>query len=168
MSLPPGTLQRLLRGPPLSSRTEKNLHEQASLLDGLLKEVVEMLDGFAFEPLSWTDTRAEIVRIIEMPTTETGLQCKRALLLYSIYSEPPLQKRFLESDPGLMGDLVNRVFPLVVPVMLRNCGQRPDAFAAALSILVALWPSTNFVFKEDWKLEGRERQREEGVHVVSE
>ena len=159
MSLPKGTLQRLLRGPPLSSRTESNLQEQASFLDGLLREVVEMLEGFEMEPLSWTDTKAEIVGIIHMPATETGLQSKRALLLYSIYSEPSLQKRFAESDPELMGDLMNRVFPLVTPVMLRNCGQRPDAFAAALSVLVELWPSTSFKFKDDWKLEDRERGR---------
>ena len=168
MSLPQGALQRLLRGPPLSNRTEANLQEQASFLNGLLKELVELLDGFGMEPLSWTDTRREILRIIEMPATETGLQCKRALLLYSIYSEHSLQDRFAESDPELMGDLMNRVFPLVTPVMLRNCCQRPDAFAAALSVLVELWPSVGFKFKEDWKLEDRERKRREGVHVMSE
>lgn len=148
---PPGTLELILHGLPLSQRSDEQLKKLGASLDAFLGEALEILEGLQIEPVAWADVKKELEEIVKMSCSEEGLQCKRSLLLYAISAEPALQARFEQSDPELLADLKTRVFPLIVPVLLRNVGQRPDAFAASIVILTKLWPLTDFKFRRPAK-----------------
>ena len=169
MSLPTGTLAWLLHGQPLSERPLEGGSSKDTamygILDDLLSEIVQMLDSYKMDSVHWDSLRNEIDTVCSMRNTEEGLQCKRCLLLYSISVEPELQKRFYQSDPELMQDLVSRVFPLVVPMLLKNVGQRPDSFVAMISVLCNLWEGVAFAFPPLWRLADRQRVEREGQGV---
>tara|TARA_B110000858_G_C17760589_1_gene454317 strand:- start:252 stop:710 length:459 start_codon:yes stop_codon:yes gene_type:complete len=132
------------------------------VLDDLLAEVLQMLDAYRIDKANWYSLRSEIEIVCSMPNTEEGLQCKRCLLFYAISEESVLQERFHKSDPELMQDLISRVFPLVVPMLLRNVGQRPDTFVAMISVIVNLWGDTPFALPPLWRLKDKQRVEREG------
>ena len=151
MSISEHPLRYLLQGPPLKDRDSTELQRFEDFLDAELTALLDFLDTLGVEKVIYADAKAEMATVLAMTGTEEAVQSKRGMLLYAISTEPTIRKRYAATDPELLQDLTSRVFPLVIPIFLRNLGQRPDAYAALLLMLTELWPEIPFVLAKEWQ-----------------
>ncbi len=101
---------------------------------GVLASEVGKCDALAQAKLEWS-------RVVALPPDARGVAGKRAALLYALYKEPKLRKRFARAeDATLVVDLTDRVLPLAIPSFLIGMGQKPDALVALVTTLCELWP----------------------------
>lgn len=133
-------LKCVLFGSPLSGRVPNSVDPSTSALDGLLSEIVRMLEGHHGRSVSFRQAEREIENIRSYDlTSDSSVACKRAMLLFAIWKEPEFADKFRESDALLVDDLTKRVLPLVAPPFVENLGQRPDSFVSLCSTLCLLY-----------------------------
>ena len=146
-----GSLRRLLFGSPLSERGPSGRDPAAAHLDCVLRELIELLraehgnDSRAF--LQAERELADVIGLSEGDDAEhldTAVACKRGILLFAIWRDPEIAKRFRATDAELLDDLQTRVLPLAGPIFLANLGQRPDGFVALCSIMHESWTGEKF------------------------
>lgn len=148
-SMPKGALQRLLFGSPFSERTN-GIDPAVEQLDCLIDELIELLRIEHGESVAFKQAERELSEVRSMPvTTDRGVCCKRAMLLFAIWRDEDVAARFRHSDAALLAHLEANVLPIVGPKYLSNLGQRPDSFVLLCNVLVSMWLNQPLCFEID-------------------
>jgi hypothetical protein len=146
-----GSLRRLLFGSPLSERGPDGRDPAIAYLDCVLRELIELLRAeHGDDSRAFRQAERELAGVIELDEganaehLDTTVACKRGILLFALWRDPEIAKRFRATDAELLHDLQTRVLPLAGPVFLANLGQRPDGFVALCSVMHENWPNETF------------------------
>ena len=146
-----GSLRRLLFGSPLSDRADRGYDPAIEHLDGVVRELIEMLRAEHGEASrAFKQAERELGDVLAMEGAVDGraddaaVACKRGILLFALWRDPAVADRFRKTDAALVADLQTRVLPLAGPLFLANLGQRPDAFVALCATMTELWPGEPF------------------------
>ena len=146
-----GSLKRLLFGSPFSDRAADGTDPAIEHLDCLLRDLIEMLrEEHGTDCRAFRQAEREMVDVLNLSNgangefTDAAVACKRGLLMYAIWRNPEIAKRFESTDADLLADLQRRVLPLIGPVFLANLGQRPDAFISICSVMSEMWCAEDF------------------------
>ncbi len=124
-----------LVGAPLSGR--RGTDASHAQLNAHLRGVVELIPYTYGRGPAARQAVAELAKIPELPNTPAGIACKRAALLFALYSEPELKAYF--ADEPFARELYERVLPFVVPRFLKHSCQAPDAFVQMCVVLADMW-----------------------------
>lgn len=150
-----GSLRRLLFGSPISERAADGSDPAVAHLDGVLRELLELLrNEHTDESRAFRQAEREITDVIGYggeqgsEHLEAAVACKRGILLYAIWRDPEIARRFRETDAELIDDLQQRVLPLAGPIFLCQIGQRPDAFVALCDCMTSMWSGEKFCMPE--------------------
>lgn len=146
-----GSLSRLLFGSPFSVREARGYDPAIDHLDGVVREVIELLRAEHGESnRAFLQAERELGDVLALEGAPNGradddaVACKRGILLYAIWRDPAVADRFRATDGALLDDLQTRVLPLVGPLFVANLGQRPDAFVSLCATMTLLWPGEPF------------------------
>lgn len=149
------SLRRLLFGSPLSERAADGADPAVKHLDGVLKELVELLRSEHTDKCrAFRQAEREILDVVaftgeDVPAQlDAAVAAKRSVLLYALWRDPEIAERFRATDAKLIDDLQSRVLPLAGPLYLANLGQRPDAFVALCDCMLTMWSGEPFRMPE--------------------
>jgi hypothetical protein len=137
---PEGALRRLLFGAPFAERVD-GVDPSLGQLDCLLGDIIELLRAeHGAESRAFRQAEREITDAARAQS-DVGrcAAAKRGLLLFALWRDPEIARRFEASDAQLLAHLREHVLPVVGPIYLQNLGQRPDSFVFLCAVLTALW-----------------------------
>ena len=135
----------------MSSNGDDYVIATCKLMNSYLAYLIDVIGSLEIEENTWRYTKLELEKVRDMKASAIGLECKLCLFFYSLSMEPRMQALFEKSDKVLLDDLKNRVFPLLIPRLVRNVGQRPDAFLSSLVVMTEMWPGVAFSLSPKWE-----------------
>ena len=118
----------MLLGPPLNAQRPSLEETDAALTRHLAGIQKVMAHTYGTKTEATREAGNEVSGIANMPASETGVCCKRALLLFALKREPELKTHFERNEPALTRDLVERVLPFIDPTFLKHSCQAPESY----------------------------------------
>ena len=148
-SVPKNTLRRLLFGAPFSERVD-GVDPSIGQLDCLLGDLLELLRAeHGTQCRAFGQAEREITDAASSPSdVDRRVAAKRGILLFAIWRDPAIARRFEISDATLLAQLRERVLPVIGPGYLANLGQRPDSFVYLCAVLTTLWDGMDLKMPE--------------------
>jgi len=150
-------LRELLLGPPLS-RNRPSVNETDANITPYVQGIqAVMAQTYGTESEATREAGNEVARVANMDSSEQGICCKRALLLFALHREPELRQYFANTEPDLTNDLVERVLPFIDPAFLKHSCQAPESY-----VFLAVMLSEMFAGERlgNWPLKGQHQQHQ--------
>lgn len=134
-----GVLRTLLLGPPLNCR-RPCIDEVDSMLTEHLDGVPDVMRRtYGDDTEATREAIKDVQRISALRPSREGICCKRAALLFAMKREPEVQKHFLDRDPDLAFDLMDRVLPLLDPCFVKHSCQCPESYVCLAVVLTQMF-----------------------------
>ena len=133
------TLKVLLFGTPLEGRGGGDVEMLVRDLNACLRGIMVLLSTEVGQCAPLDQAKLEWQRLIDLDADFSGVAARRAALIFALHTMEAVRVHFAADEPELVGDLEQRVLPIVVPAFLAGMAQKPEALVILTSTLSEMW-----------------------------